>query len=89
METVDPTVQIKKLVVEQEIATWRNTLYQAKVRHRVQEQIGASPETLKGCEREVERAIKALDVCQEILAEVEAETTAANGKEIDHAGHKH
>lgn len=83
---MDPMPEVKKLVIENEIKTWENTLYRAKLRHRVLEQVGAAPADLEEPKKEIARALAALDVCHEILAEVEAEIAAPNGKEPAQVG---
>lgn len=77
----EPTPEVKKLLIENDIATWKNNLYQAKLRYRVHEEIGAAPETLDSFKKEIARVLQAIDVLQAILAEVEAEIAAPNGKE--------
>jgi hypothetical protein len=84
--TSEPTSTTKRAIVQQDIQAWQNTLYQARVRHRVQSLIGSGPDMLKNLEAEMERAVKAIDSYNVILEEVEAEIAKTDGKESDDAG---
>lgn len=77
---MEPTPEIKKLLIENEIKTWENTLYRSELRHRVLNRVGAALAELEEAKKEIGRALAAIDVCHEILAEIEAEMVAPNGK---------
>ncbi|HEY4723971.1 MAG TPA: hypothetical protein VII92_19110 [Anaerolineae bacterium] len=67
MDDVIP--EVKRAVIEQESAMWRNTRYQLQLRHRVNKALGAA-DVLVQIEKELEKCEKALDVLDVVLSEL-------------------
>lgn len=63
----DPPVTTKRILVEQELTLWRNTLYQQQLRYRVNKKIGAEEAILKAIEVEMVKCEAAMDALQEEL----------------------
>jgi len=63
------TLEVKRVLIEQESAMWRNTRYQLQLRHRVQRALGAA-DMQEQIEKELEKCEKALDVLEAVLAEL-------------------
>ena len=61
--TAEPATGVKRALLEQEIAMWVNTRYQAQVRLRVQKAIGDT-EQQAAIIKDLERCEKALDALQ-------------------------
>ena len=59
--------EVKCSIIESECAMWRNTLYQAEVRHRVNARIGATTEAQKAVEDQMVQCERALDALAEEL----------------------
>lgn len=76
MDNQEPTIAIRKELVNQDIHVWKNTLYVARVRHRAQKLVGATEARLAEYEKEVENALKMLDVYATILQELDDEERA-------------
>jgi len=72
---------VKVQIISQEIAMWRNTLFQFKMRHKVNKAIGADPQVLKQVEDEMVKCESALEVLKEELAALGKE--ARLGQPID------
>ena len=70
----EPTDDIKRALIDQEIANWQNSRYVLQMRHRVQIGIGAPKEILDQIVADLERHEKALDLLTQ-------ERTALNGEE--------
>lgn len=65
--TADPPPAIKRALIEQQIALWVNTAYDAKIRLRVQKAIGDT-EQQAAIIKDMERCEKALDALAAELA---------------------
>jgi len=63
------TLEVKRALIEQESAMWRNTRYQLQLRHRVQRALGAK-DIMEQIEKELEKCEKALDVLEVARAEL-------------------
>lgn len=63
-------VEIRKQLLEEELARWRNTRYLFEVRYKVAQRIGDGPEVLAGYRAELERCERAIDALGEELAGV-------------------
>jgi len=59
--------EVKREIIMAEMSMWRNTLYQAEVRHRVNARIGATAEAQKAVEDQMVQCEKALDALAEEL----------------------
>ena len=64
---IEIPIEVKRSIIEGEAAMWRNTLYQAEVRHRVNARIGATAEAQKAVEDQMVQCEKALDALAEEL----------------------
>jgi hypothetical protein len=64
---------VKVALIDQEIASYRNGLYQMTLRYRVQKKIGGTPEALKTIEDDMVKIESAIDELQDILEAVRAE----------------
>lgn len=62
--------EIKRAIVEQEIALWRNTRYQLEVRARVARRVGCTPEQEAAALAELARVEQTLDALAEELAAI-------------------
>ena len=63
----DISIEVKRSIIDGECAMWRNTLYQAEVRHRVNARIGATAEAQKAVEDQIVQCERALDALAEEL----------------------
>ena len=63
---------MKRAIIQQEIALWQNTSYQASVRMRVQQKLG-NTEQQAAITKDMERCEMALDALSEELAALPAE----------------
>jgi hypothetical protein len=68
--TTEISPEVKRALIENEITLWRNTAYQAQLRHRVNKKLGADEQALKALEDELLKAEKAVDILTEMLAEI-------------------
>jgi hypothetical protein len=57
-------VFVKKQLITQETQMWRNTLFQLRMRHKVNKAIGSGPEVLKQIEDDMVKSESALEVLQ-------------------------
>lgn len=62
--------QTKKLLVEQQMALWRNTQYDASVRLRVAKAIKDTHQEQQATQQ-IEQCIRALDELEKVLREIE------------------
>jgi hypothetical protein len=69
-------VEVQAALIEQEIASYRNSIYIVGVRHRVAKRL-ADKERMEACATELEKLEQALDELQAILGELQQ---PANGK---------
>ena len=67
MDNNDISIEVKREIVMAEMSMWRNTAYQAGVRHRVNARIGATAEAQKAVEDQMAQCEKALDALAEEL----------------------
>ncbi len=70
-ETVDVPPDVQRVLLEQEMQTWKNTRYQAELRLRVARRIGDGAEVEVGLVKQMERCEQALDVLVGLLAEID------------------
>ncbi len=62
--------EVKKQLLAEELARWRNTRYLFEVRYKVGQRIGDGPELLAGYRAELERCERAIDALADELARV-------------------
>ena len=65
-------VEIKKVLIENEIALHNNSAYQLSLRYRVNKKLGASGEELKALEDEMQKHEQAIDILNDELNELES-----------------
>lgn len=63
----EPTLEVKKTILQQERMMWINTRYQIEIRLRVQQRIG-------GVESDIAELIKTLERCEKALDIIDEET---------------
>lgn len=68
--SLDPPIENKRIIIENEIVAWKGSLYQARTRYRVRELIGDPPDVLATFEKDIARCLKALDAHVAILQEL-------------------
>ena len=68
----DISLEVKRVLLDQELALWRNTQYQIGVRLRVSRRIGDDTETQAGYIKQLERCERAIDALSNELAGVSA-----------------
>lgn len=65
------TIEIKRALIENEIALHNNSAYQLSLRHRVNKKLGGSAEELKALEGEMQKHEQAIDILNDELKELE------------------
>lgn len=69
----EPSFDVQRKLLEQEIAMWINTRYQSRVRLRVQTAIGGEAETRAALIADLEKCERALDALAQDLAALPGE----------------
>lgn len=67
----EPQNNIKRQIIEQELALWSNTRYQLQMRYRVNKSIGSPEEALKRIEDELTKCEQAIDILSKELSTLE------------------
>ena len=68
MAMAQPSPEVQRAIIQQEIAMYQNTRFQTEMRHRVSKKIGGTPEELKPLVDQLAKIEAALDVLQAELA---------------------
>ena len=67
----EPTTEVKRTLLTQELSLWRNTRYQQEIRLRVAKRIDSDTENQAAIMQQLERCEKAIDMLEDELTRLD------------------